>query len=73
VQRALAQVRRTVSGLDLPGARVTASAGWAVHPVDVPSTAELLSIADLSLRAAKASGKNRSHSPAIRVAELASG
>jgi diguanylate cyclase (GGDEF)-like protein len=73
VQRALDQVRRAVSRLDLPGVRVTASAGWAVHPVDVPSIAELLSIADLSLRAAKASGKNRSHSPAIRVAELASG
>jgi diguanylate cyclase (GGDEF)-like protein len=72
-QRALEQVDRASSRLDLPGIRITASAGWAVYPDNAQSTVELLSIADLSLRAAKASGKNRSHSPAIRIAELAAG
>jgi diguanylate cyclase (GGDEF)-like protein len=70
-QRALEQVQRASSRLDLPGVRITASAGWAVYPVNASSTAELLSIADVSLRAAKAGGKNRFHSPPIRVAELA--
>jgi GGDEF domain-containing protein len=70
-RRALEQVERASSRLDLPGVRITASAGWAVYPVNANSTAELLSIADVSLRAAKAGGKNRFHSPPIRVAELA--
>jgi diguanylate cyclase (GGDEF)-like protein len=72
-ERALEQVHRASARLDLPGVRITASAGWAVYPLNVQSRAELLSIADRSLRAAKASGKNRSHSPAVRIEELASG
>jgi diguanylate cyclase (GGDEF)-like protein len=72
-ERVLEHIHLASSRLDLPGVCVTASAGWAVYPVNVRSTAELFPTADVSLRAAKAGGKNRAHSPAIRIAELTPG
>ena len=58
-ERALEHVRDACRELELPGLEITASAGWAVYPDDVSSVEELLTVADLSLRAAKAAGKNR--------------
>jgi diguanylate cyclase (GGDEF)-like protein len=53
-----AGVRTGLSGLDL-----TASAGWALYPDDSDSVADLMTVADLSLRAAKLNGKNCAQSP----------
>jgi diguanylate cyclase (GGDEF)-like protein len=61
--RVVEKVRETALELDLPGYRLTASAGWALYPNHVSELEELVAAADLSLRAAKLSGKNRSHAP----------
>jgi diguanylate cyclase (GGDEF)-like protein len=61
--RALEAVRQSLIDVELPGLHVSASAGWAVCPYDVDTAAELVGIADLSLRAAKLDGKERARGP----------
>jgi diguanylate cyclase (GGDEF)-like protein len=47
----------------LPGFKLLASVGWARHPEDASTVDELIALADLSLRSAKAAGKGSSQSP----------
>jgi diguanylate cyclase (GGDEF)-like protein len=62
-QRSLEAVREASSRTELPGLDMTASAGWALYPDDSDSVSDLMTVADLSLRAAKLNGKNRIQSP----------
>ena len=62
-ERALDRIREACESLDMPGIRVTASAGWALYPDDVSAVDQIVTAADLSLRAAKAGGKSRYHEP----------
>jgi diguanylate cyclase (GGDEF)-like protein len=71
-QRALERIREACDALELPGIRVTASAGWALYPDDVSSLDQIVTAADLSLRAAKAEGKSRYHEPVPMLVEHAS-
>jgi diguanylate cyclase (GGDEF)-like protein len=48
----------------LPGFTLQASIGWARHPEDANTVDELIAVADLSLRSAKAGGKGSWQSPA---------
>jgi diguanylate cyclase (GGDEF)-like protein len=61
--RAVAGVRDAGVGIDLPGFNLSASAGWALYPDHGDSVDELMTVADMSLRAAKINGKDRSHAP----------
>jgi diguanylate cyclase (GGDEF)-like protein len=47
----------------LPGFKLRASVGWARHPEDAATLDELIAVADLSLRSAKAAGKGGWQSP----------
>ena len=47
----------------LPGFHLRASVGWARHPEDATTVDELIAVADLSLRSAKAAGKGGWQSP----------
>jgi diguanylate cyclase len=47
----------------LPGFQLKASVGWARHPEDATTIDELIAVADLSLRSAKAAGKGSWQSP----------
>jgi diguanylate cyclase (GGDEF)-like protein len=62
-ERALEAVRQSLIDVELPGLHVSASAGWAVCPHDADTAAELVGIADLSLRAAKLDGKQHARGP----------
>jgi len=70
-ERALERAREACLSLDLAGLEITASAGWAIFPDNVSSLDQLLTVADLSLREAKASGKNRSHTPVAYLPTVA--
>jgi diguanylate cyclase (GGDEF)-like protein len=61
--RALQAVRNAGAEAGLADLDMTASAGWALYPADADSVADLMTVADLSLRAAKLNGKNRAQSP----------
>lgn len=61
--RAVAGVRDAGEGIDLPGFRLSASAGWALYPDHGESVDELMTVADMSLRAAKIRGKNCTQAP----------
>jgi predicted signal transduction protein with EAL and GGDEF domain len=52
---------------ELPGVRLTASVGWAIHPDSADTLDDLMAVADLSLRGAKGAGKDG----AVSAAELA--
>ena len=62
-RRALEAVRERAIETGLAGLDLTASAGWALYPDDSDSVADLMAVADLSLRAAKLNGKNCVQSP----------
>jgi diguanylate cyclase (GGDEF)-like protein len=62
-RRSLEAVREAGERTELPELDLTASAGWALYPGDANSVSELMTVADLSLRAAKLNGKNRVQSP----------
>ena len=62
-QRVISAVREAGNTLDLPGFRLSASVGWARCPEDAETVDQLVAVADLSLRGAKATGKDRSLSP----------
>jgi diguanylate cyclase (GGDEF)-like protein len=57
--RVLDAVRGMAERLDLEGVRLTASVGWALHPVDADTTDELIAAADICMRGAKLTGKDR--------------
>jgi diguanylate cyclase (GGDEF)-like protein len=59
----LACMRAMNDRLDLTGVRLTASVGWVVYPHDATSIEELVKVADICLRGAKAAGKDRAVSP----------
>jgi diguanylate cyclase (GGDEF)-like protein len=62
-RRSLEAVRDAGAQTGLAGLDLTASAGWGLYPKDSDSVSELMTVADLSLRAAKLNGKNCSQSP----------
>jgi predicted signal transduction protein with EAL and GGDEF domain len=43
---------------ELPGVKLTASVGWAIHPHTAHTVEELMAVADYSLRGAKGAGKD---------------
>jgi diguanylate cyclase (GGDEF)-like protein len=61
--RVLDAVRLAGERLELPEFTLCASAGWALYPDDAETAEELLAVADLALRGAKASGKDRVVAP----------
>ena len=62
VLRALAATGAALAE-QLPGFNLQASVGWGRHPEDASTVDELIAVADLSLRSAKAAGKGSSQSP----------
>jgi diguanylate cyclase (GGDEF)-like protein len=70
-ERLLYAINRAVADLSLTGLDLTASAGWAIYPDDAESLQHLVSVADLSLRGAKLSGKNCARSAPEWSPELA--
>ena len=61
----------TVNQRVLPGFHLSASVGWAIAPDDGDSPDELMTVADLALRAAKLNGKNNAQAPIDWVPESA--
>ena len=70
--RAIERVHEACLRLGLSGLEMTASAGWALYPDDTESIQQLVTVADLALRAAKAEGKNRWHPPTGVLHRIAS-
>jgi diguanylate cyclase (GGDEF)-like protein len=70
-ERTLERVRDAGVELELSGFHVTASVGWAITPDDADTADELMTVADLALRAAKMRGKNSAQAPIDWVPELA--
>lgn len=64
-RRTLRSLKATGAVLNeqLPGFDLHASVGWARHPEDASTVDELIALADLSLRSAKAAGKGSWQSP----------
>lgn len=71
-ERVRAGLRQADDGLELPEYRLRASVGWALFPRDAEDLEGLIATADLALRGAKATGKDRHLSPLDWVAESAS-
>jgi diguanylate cyclase (GGDEF)-like protein len=71
-ERVIETIREAGMDLDLPGFHLSASAGWALYPEHADSVDELMTTADLSLRAAKMRGKNCAQEPVNWVEEAAS-
>jgi diguanylate cyclase (GGDEF)-like protein len=71
-ERTLESVRDTGAELDLSGFHLSASVGWAIAPEDADTVDELMTVADLALRAAKLTGKNTVQAPIDWVPESAS-
>lgn len=61
--RVLAAIRATDARLELPDFQLRASAGWALYPQDADTVDELVAAADLSMRGAKVTGKDRAVCP----------
>ncbi len=53
------RVLATLRELDHQDVCVTASVGWVIHPDDAPTVDELIAAADVCLRGAKLTGKDR--------------
>ena len=70
-ERVLESVRDAGAELDLSGFHLSASVGWAIAPEDADTVDELMTVADLALRAAKLSGKNSVQAPIDWVPESA--
>jgi diguanylate cyclase (GGDEF)-like protein len=61
--RVIEAIRERDARLELPEFQLRASAGWALYPKDADTVDELIASADLAMRGAKVSGKDRSVSP----------
>jgi diguanylate cyclase (GGDEF)-like protein len=70
-ERVLESVRDVGIDLDLSGFHLSASVGWAIAPEDADTVDELMTVADLALRAAKLRGKNSAQAPIDWVPESA--
>jgi diguanylate cyclase (GGDEF)-like protein len=68
-ERTLETVRDAGAALDLPSYHLSASVGWAIAPEDADTVDELMTVADLALRAAKLNGKNGAQAPIDWVPE----
>jgi diguanylate cyclase (GGDEF)-like protein len=66
-ERLVAAVRNAFDGLNMPGLRVTASAGYAGTPHDALSVEGLIAVADGAMRTAKLVGKDCAVAP-LRLA-----
>src|SRR5436305_224522 len=66
-ERLVAAVRNAFDGLNMPGLRVTASAGYAGPPHDALSVEGLIAVADGAMRTAKLVGKDCAVAP-LRLA-----
>jgi diguanylate cyclase (GGDEF)-like protein len=62
-ERVLVAIREADAKLELPEFRLHASAGWALYPKDADTVEVLIAAADLAMRGAKVTGKDRSVSP----------
>jgi diguanylate cyclase (GGDEF)-like protein len=62
-ERILESVRDGGIDLELSGLHVSASIGWAIAPEDADTIEDLMTVADLALRAAKLNGKNTAQAP----------
>lgn len=71
--RVLLSIRAADEKLELPEFDLRASAGWALYPSDADTVDELIAAADLSMRSAKVSGKDRSVSPLDWLPEPSAG
>ena len=58
-ERVLEATRGMAIGLDLAQVSITASVGWVMYPDDADTIDELIATADVCLRGAKATGKDR--------------
>jgi diguanylate cyclase (GGDEF)-like protein len=70
--RVLSSIRETGVALELPDFSLHASVGWALYPDDATSAEDLLAVADLALRGAKAGGKDRAATPSDWLPEAPS-
>jgi diguanylate cyclase (GGDEF)-like protein len=61
-ERVVSAIREKDAVLGLDDFRVRASVGWAIYPGDGKTVDELMASADVALRGAKQSGKDRAHS-----------
>jgi len=61
--RVLGAIRDAGRKLELPEFHLRASVGWALYPTDADAVDDLIAAADLSMRGAKVTGKDRSVSP----------
>jgi diguanylate cyclase (GGDEF)-like protein len=69
--RVLGALRAADEKLELTGFRLSGSVGWALYPQDAETGDELVAAADLALRGAKATGKDRALSPLDWLPETA--
>jgi diguanylate cyclase (GGDEF)-like protein len=69
--RVLDALRAADEKLELTGFRLSGSVGWALYPQDAETGDELVAAADLALRGAKATGKDRALSPLDWLPETA--
>jgi diguanylate cyclase (GGDEF)-like protein len=69
--RVLDALRAADERLELSGFRLSGSVGWALYPQDAETGDELVAAADLALRGAKATGKDRALSPLDWLPETA--
>jgi diguanylate cyclase (GGDEF)-like protein len=58
-ERVLRAIRAMALDLDLSEVNITASVGWVMYPNDADTIDELIATADVCLRGAKATGKDR--------------
>ena len=70
-EHVLAATRAMAAGLGLTHVNITASVGWVMYPQDVDTVEELIATADVCLRGAKATGKDRALSAADWLPETA--
>ena len=71
-QCVLEATRGMAMALDLPQVNITASVGWVMYPNDADTIDELIAAADVCMRGAKATGKDRALSAVDWLPEAAS-
>ena len=66
-ERILESTRGLHENLELGDVRLTASVGWVMYPNDADTIDELIATADVCMRGAKATGKDRALSAVDRL------
>ena len=69
-EHVLEATRRMAKAIDLDGVNLTASGGWVMYPNDADTIDELIAAADVCMRGAKATGKDRALSAVDWLPEL---